>query len=64
MTKRKPPTYLWALFDSKGILCGVYDSRQEADDDAWGPRFRARTIRYYQIVPKKEEPKDDTTRDA
>lgn len=56
MTKTKrPPRRLWALFDSKGEMAGTYDTYQEADADAVGPRFRPRySVRAYDLVPVKQ----------
>ena len=52
---RKPPRRLWALFDSKGEMAGTYDTYQEADNDAVGPRFRPRySVRAYDLVPVRQ----------
>lgn len=49
--------YIWALFDNANELFDVYGSREEAEDDAVGPRFHPKyTVRVYELVPRKEEP--------
>jgi hypothetical protein len=35
----------YVLYDRTRKRCGVYCSRQCAEDDAWGPRFRPFTVR-------------------
>jgi len=62
MSKRKqPPKILWALFDAQGEFFSTYDSREAADQDAVGPRFRragkdAHKIRAYRLLLRREEP--------
>jgi len=37
-------------------FCGTYTTKDEADDDAVGPRFRPKyTVRQYELVPRKGE---------
>lgn len=51
--RRKPPLSLYALFDQERALAGVYESREEADTDAVGPRFRQHyEVRQYRRVPR------------
>lgn len=30
---------LWVLFDAEGIIFGCYEDKEDAKNDAWGPRF-------------------------
>lgn len=50
MTRRRPPATLFILFDESGEPCGVYETREEATDDACGPRFRRFRVREYLLM--------------
>lgn len=51
-----PPKYMFALFDKHGLLACPYEAREDAEADAWGPRFSSYTIRVYKLVKKADEP--------
>jgi len=40
MKKLKTPRALYAVFDSVGELADICEKKQEAKDNAYGPRFR------------------------
>lgn len=52
--KKRPPKELWTLFDKDGDLAGTYASKEEARNDAWGPRFHEYAIRRYDLVPRHD----------
>ena len=53
---------IWALYDTNKEFCGTYTSKDDADDDAVGPRFRPKyTIRQYELVPRKGETDERST---
>lgn len=54
--RMKPPKHLWVLFDADGVFAGTFATRQEAEEDAWGPRFRkGYRVRCYSLVPRGAE---------
>lgn len=58
VTRRaQPQKAFWALYDQNGELFQFgYDSYDEADNDAVGPRFRrGHTVREYRLVLRKSE---------
>lgn len=55
--KHRAPKYMWLLVDKDGVDCGPYSIREDAEADAWGPRFHEFTIRCYRLVAKKDEPR-------
>jgi len=38
--ERGAPATRWALYDARGVLAGTYATRELAEADAYGPRFR------------------------
>lgn len=56
MARKRIPKIVWGLVDRNGDVV-VYDTREQAEDDAWGPRFRQHEIRAYKLVPKSQQPK-------
>lgn len=52
----KPPKHMFALFDKDGQLACTYTKREDAKNDAWGPRFATYTIRVYELVKVANEP--------
>lgn len=55
----RTPKRLYILFDAEGVICGDYLTREEAEEDAWGPRFRRFTVREYALVPLRNESDKD-----
>lgn len=59
MTKKKkkqPLKSIYVLYDNDGEWAGTYDTWDEADGDAVGPRFRPKyTVREYRLVLRKDE---------
>lgn len=53
--RRKPaPKVIYALFDAAGDLFDTYESREDAEIDAVGPRFRPTSVvREYWIGTRK-----------
>jgi hypothetical protein len=50
--KEKPLSYVYALYDNKGRFFALWGTKQEAMDDAVGPRFRPTfVIRIYKLMP-------------
>ncbi len=46
---------MFALFDAAGELAGTYETREEAEGDAVGPRFREdHSVREYRLVKEKK----------
>lgn len=47
----KPLKILYALYDNKGELAMTYNTKEEADNDAVGPRFRPNyKVLKYQLI--------------
>lgn len=55
--KLRPPKSYWTLFGSDGEVFNFgYESYEEADEDAVGPRFyKGYTVREYRLVKRKDE---------
>lgn len=50
---KRPPKFLYALLDRDGELAGTYESKDEAEADAVGPRFRRFSVRAYGLLPRR-----------
>lgn len=56
---KRAPSFIYVLLDRMGDVAGYYDTQQEAEEDAWGPRFfqeKYRVIKYARVITKKAKP--------
>lgn len=58
---KKPPRFIYVLFDHEGDAAGMYETEREADDDAIGPTFRPTyRVRQYLLISRlkgKDDPR-------